>query len=121
LVGAPLDECRADQADPGVAGKDGRPGAEALLVVDDLLHQRGAAPAVLDRPRDADPPGLVHRALPLHATLEGRPVRRDALVGGIGDTQVARQVVGKPAAELLAQRILLWRVLKVHGPPPRWR
>src|SRR5262249_4186796 len=40
-----------------------------LLVPDDLLHEGGTAPAVLLRPRDARPAGVVHATLPGHVVV----------------------------------------------------
>ena len=114
LLPPPLDEGRAGHADARVARQDGGPGAEALLVVDDLLHEGGPAASVFLGPRDAHPAGLEHGPLPPYPALEGRAVRGDALVGGIVDAEITRQVGGEPAPQLLPERFLLRGVVKVH-------
>ena len=115
-LGAPLDEGRARHADAGVAGEHGRARPEALLVVDDLLHQGGAAPAVLLGPRDPDPARRVHAALPVAPPLEGLAVRRHPLVGRVLDAEIVGEVGGEPAADLGAEVLLLGRVGEIHGP-----
>src|SRR5262249_52610640 len=87
LFGSPFDEDGSGHADAGVSGQDRRSGAEAFLVVDDLLHERGAAPTVLLGPRDADPAGLVHRPLPDDTPLERRAIGSDSLVDRIVDAE----------------------------------
>src|SRR6476660_8707258 len=97
---------------PGSTGA--RP--EALLVVDDLLHEGGPAAAVLGGPRDADPARRVHPPLPRAPPLERLPIRRHPLVGGILDAQVVGEIVREPAADLGAEPILLGRVGEIHAP-----
>src|SRR6185503_4470428 len=115
-LGAPLDDGRARHADAGVAGEHGGARPEALLVVDDLLHQGGAAAAVLLGPRDPDPARRVHAALPLAPALEGLAVGGDPLVGRVLDAEIVGEVRVEPAADLGAEALLLGRVGEVHGP-----
>ena len=95
-------------------GRIGRPGAEIFLVEDHLLHKAGAAPAIFLGPGDPDPAGGVHRLLPGNALFERLAVGRDALVGGIVDADLRRQVGFEPAAELGAEGRVLGAVGEVH-------
>src|SRR6266851_753873 len=70
LLGAPMDEGRAEQPEPRSARQDRRAGAEIFFVEDHLLHKAGAPPAIFRGPRDADPAGLVHLLLPPDALFE---------------------------------------------------
>ena len=69
----------------------GRAGALALLLEDQLLHRRGAAPAALGRPVDAGVAGVEERALPAQVVgAPGRPVvvrRRVAHAGSVAASQ----------------------------------
>src|SRR5437588_3831548 len=70
LLGPPVDQRRAQQAEPAGAGQDRGAGAEILLVIDDLLHEAGAAPAIFLGPGKPDPAGGVHPLLPGDALLQ---------------------------------------------------
>ena len=77
-----------------------------LLAEDRLLDQRRPAAAVLLRPRDPGPARGVELALPLALELELRLIA--TLRRG------ARVVVGEPAAELVAERLLFGGQGEVH-------
>src|SRR5262249_20288774 len=53
------------EAKPGAAADAGRLGGGVLLVPDELLVGAQAATAVVLRPRNASPAGVVHGALPV--------------------------------------------------------
>jgi hypothetical protein len=114
-VGAPVHEGGADQVEAHAARQHRGPRRRVLLVPDDPLDQPGAAPAVLLGPRDADPAGRVHRLLPRAPALEGLAIGRHPVVGRVVEAEVGGQVGLEPAAEFLAERLLLGGVLKVHG------
>src|SRR5579864_7379241 len=103
FLGTPMDEGRAQQADPAGTRQDRRAGAEVLLVPDHLLHEIGAAPAIFLGPRDADPAGFVHLFLPGDALYEDVAVGRDALVLRVLDLEVLGEVGLEPIAELAAE------------------
>src|SRR6202022_1030986 len=115
-LGAPLDDGGTRHPDAGVAGQHRGPRPEALLVVDDLLHQGGAATAVRLRPRDADPARRVHPPLPVAPALEGPAVRPPPLAGRGLDAEVVGEVRGEPSADLGAELLLLGGVGEVHAP-----
>ena len=115
LVGAPVNERRADQIQAHVSRQHRSARGGVLLVPDHALDQAGAAAAVFFRPRDADPTGGVHLRLPEAASLEGFAVRRHAIVGGIVEAQLGRQMLHEPVAELLAKLLVPGRVLEVHA------
>src|SRR6266404_4387046 len=115
-LGAPFDDGGPRHADAGVAGQHRGARPEALLVVDDLLHQGGPASAVRFRPRDADPARGEHPALPCAPALERLAVRRHPLVGRVLDAQVVGEVGGEPAADLPAELLLLRREGEIHAP-----
>jgi hypothetical protein len=93
-----FDQGGSDHADARIARQHRRPHAEALLVVDELLHQGRPAPAVFLGPGDPDPARLVHDALPGHPALEGIAIGRHPLVGGIVHAELRRQIGREPAA-----------------------
>src|SRR5439155_13297825 len=80
-----------------------RLGARHLLVEDDHLDDRRAAPAELARPVEADVARLAHALLP------GAELPDLVAVGARGGeraaAQVVRQVGLEPAADLLAERL----------------
>ena len=118
LLGSPVDEGRAQQVQRARRRQDGRAGAEIFLVENDLLHKAGAAPAIFLRPGDPDPAGGVHLLLPGNALFQCLAIGRDALVGGIVDADLRRQVFFEPVAEFGAES----RVLGAVGDaPPRYR
>jgi len=57
----------------------------------------------------------VHRLLPTAAALERLAVGRDAVVGGVVDAEVGWEMCGEPAAELLAERLVLDCELEAQG------
>ena len=108
----------------GAAGDDRRPGhpeadhadvrrpfgPRLLLEVDRLEAGRQAAPAVLLRPRDADPAAVVQRPAP-RAHLGAVEARLAAAMAA----KLVGQVGVEPGANLLAEARLLGRVAEVHG------
>ena len=71
-----------------------RLGARHLLAEERLLHERGAAAAVLLRPREAGVAGLEQLLLPGAAVLEG---------GVVAGRVLTRVVVGEPGPQLVAE------------------
>ncbi len=121
-LGAALDQGRAEQVDRTRPRQDRRAGAEILLVENNLLHEIGAAPAVFLGPGNPDPAGGVHLFLPGDALFQGLAVGGDALVGGVVDADLGRQVRFEPPAELGAKGGMLRAVGKIHGLTlPHWR
>ena len=82
-----------------------RPSADDFLVEDRLLDQRGAASAVLGRPRHAGPPRRVQLALPLPAELE-----RGLIAGGLAPGMVRLE----PSPQLIPECKLTRRQGQVH-------
>ena len=117
LLGAPMDQGRAQKVEAALARQDRRAGAEIFLVEDHLLHKAGAAPAIFLGPGDADPAGGVHLLLPGDALFEDRAVGRDALVLRVLDLEIVGQIGFEPSAELAAELGVLGRVGKIHGGP----
>src|SRR5207244_8708632 len=70
LLGAPMNESRAEQAEAAGAGQDRRPGAVIFPVLAHLLHEAGAAPAIFLGPGKSDPAGGMHLLLPEDALFE---------------------------------------------------
>src|SRR5207302_4797608 len=97
-----------------------RLGGRHLLVEDDHLDDRRAAPAELARPVEADVARLAHALLP------GAELPDLVAVGARGGeraaAQVVRQVGLEPAADLLAERLFAVAEVEVHwekgAPPP---
>ena len=114
FLAAPVDQRRAEQVHADRAGQDRRAGAEILLVEDNLLHEAGAAPAIVLRPGDADPAGRMHLLLPGAAALQRLAIGRDTLVLRILDLEVVGQVGFEPGAELAAEGGVFWSVGEVH-------
>src|SRR5262249_20857798 len=74
LLAAAGDERRPGVVQADERGRDlGGAGARVLLVPDHLLHEAGAAPAVLARPRDTGPAALEHASLPGEIVVPERP------------------------------------------------
>jgi hypothetical protein len=59
-------------------------------------------------------PPRVHRLLPDAAALEGLAIGRDAVVGGVVQTQLRREIRGEPVAEFLAKALVLGGELEIH-------
>ena len=116
LLGAPMNEARAQQVQAARARQDRRAGADIFLVEDDLLHEIGAAPAIFLGPGDPDPTRGVHRLLPLNALFQCLAVGCYALVGRVIDTNLRRQVGGEPLPELGAKLGMLRTVGEIHEP-----
>ena len=95
LLGSVRHQRRPDEREAGPAEERRRAGARELLVVDGDLRQRRAAPAVLDRPVDADPVSRVQRPLPL--------AQRLGVVGRRRDLDAGRRVLVQPRAQLVAE------------------
>jgi hypothetical protein len=89
-----------------------------LLEEHQLLLDGATAPAVLDRPGDAEPAAGGELVLPRQTELPPRVVGRPA------DARVARelprQVLGQPGPDLLAARRLEGGVGEVHQVSVRW-
>src|SRR5215469_12267382 len=114
LFRAPVDEGRSQEI-KRVCGRQNRPaGAEILFVEDDLLHKAGAAAAIFFGPGDSDPAGCVHLLLPGDALFQCLAVRRDALVGGVVDADLGRQIFLEPIAEFGTKRRVLGAVCEIH-------
>ena len=97
LVAAVGDDRRAAHGQAQDVGGARRLGADELLVVDRLLDQRRAAPAVLGRPRHAGPAPVVQLALPGAAEGEARVVALGLAPGVVGV---------EPRAQLVAEGLL---------------
>jgi hypothetical protein len=102
-LGAVGHQRRPDQRDAGPPENLRRVHPRELFVVDRDLRQRRAAPAVLDRPVDADPTAGVERALPLPQRVGLFRRRRDVDRG--------RLVRREPTAQLGAEPLVVVRHL----------
>src|SRR5207244_3054496 len=92
LRGAPMYETGAEEVEPAGPRQDRGAGADILLVEDDLLHEIGAAAAIFLGPGEPDPAGGMHFLLPLDALLQRLAVGCHALIGGVVDADLGRQV-----------------------------
>src|SRR3954466_3324842 len=106
LLGAVRDDCRPAHRQAQHVRRARRLRAGELLVVDRLLDERRAAPAVLLRPGHAGPVVLVQAPLPRAAELESRDV-----AFGLGSGVVRLD----PGPQLVAERLLLRCRGQVHG------
>ena len=106
LVGAVGDDHRAAHRQAEHVGRARRLQARGLADEDRLLDHRRAAAAVLLRPGDAGPTGLVQLVLPL--APEGDHLVEAALGLGPG------VVLLEPGADLVAELLLGWREGQVH-------
>ena len=99
---------------PTMPTRPGPPARGVLLVEDHLLDERGAAPAVLRRPAEADPAGAAELLLPRPALLE-----QLVLVAGTAAPAHHRELtvepVGEPGAGLGTEGFLLGGEAKVQG------
>src|SRR5205085_11452171 len=89
-----------------------RLGENHLVVEDELLHEAGAAAAVLLRPRDAYVAGLEQLLLP------GAPAVDECPLALAGRRFLARLVGVQPGADLIAKLPLRRAELEVHRPKP---
>ena len=112
LVGAEVQQGRAEQVPAVNAHPVGRSGSRVLLMEDDLLGQRAPAPAVLPRPGDVEQPRLREQLLPLQPQLP-MAVVRDAADARMR-REFADQMLGQPVANLGPERRLLRVVVKLH-------
>ncbi len=78
LVAPRVQQGRTEQVAPVDTDPVRRSGAEVLLEEDELLLQRSAPPAVLDRPRDAEPAALRELTFPCQAQVPPGIVGRAA-------------------------------------------
>src|SRR5262249_32143549 len=99
------DQDRAAHGQTGQVDQQRRLRARHLLLEDDLLDERGAAPAVVRRPGDAAPAGFPETSLPRLAV--GDPLVEPL---GLGP----RRVGVEPAAQLRPEALLLGAVREVH-------
>src|SRR5690606_7795094 len=107
LLGAVVDQRRADDADAESVDAGRGVDARHLLGHNGLLHGSRVAAAVLLRPAHTDEAGVVELAVPLAALLD----RADAL---------AWHVRLQPAANLLAEGFVFGRIAEIHrGPSSR--
>src|SRR5262245_8859702 len=88
--------------------------ARGLLVVDQLLGQRRAAPAVLLRPVHAGIAGVEELLLP--ARVEDAPCGPVVTRRGL---RVLRDLGGQPAAQLAAELLVGLGVTQIHARSPR--
>ena len=87
----------------------GRLGQDHLVVEDELLHEPGAAAAILLRPRDAYVAGLEQLLLP------GAPAVDERSLALAGRRLVAGLVGGEPRPDLVAELPLRRAELEVHA------
>src|ERR1017187_1833665 len=106
LVGAVGDDHRPAHDQPEDVGRRWRLGANHLLVEDRLLHERGAATAVLAWPGDADVARIEEGALPEQAEV-------DDVLGSLGLR--TGPVLGQPRTHLVAELQLRRGQAEVHG------
>src|SRR5690606_4010587 len=104
-VAAEGDHGRREQALADVAEPARSAGARVLLVPDHLLHQRGAAPARLARPAEADPAVGAEPALP-GAPLLDEGVLVAGPAASAQDRELARQRAGEPRLHLAAEGLV---------------
>src|SRR5207302_8531740 len=109
LFGAMRDDDGAAHAQADDVDRIRRLGENHLVVEDELLHEAGAAAAVLLRPRDAYVAGLEQLLLP------GAPAVDECPLALAGRRFLARLVGVQPGADLVAQLPLRWAELEVHA------
>jgi hypothetical protein len=114
FLGAPMDKGRAQQVQCAGCRQDRGASAEIFFVENHLLHKTGAAAAILGGPGNSDPARGVHRLLPGDALFERLTVRRDALVGGIVDADLRRQMGLEPMTEFNPKFCVLRAVGEIH-------
>src|SRR5690606_21848919 len=108
------DERRPEQGLADVAEPAGRPGPGVLLVEDDLLPQRQAAPAVLLGPADAGPAVGAEVPLPGEALLEQRELVARAAPAA-DHREVAPQALLEEGPHLVAEGPVLRRLPEIHA------
>ena len=110
---AEVDERRPEQGLADVADAPGAAGGDVLLVEDDLLGQRGAAPAMRLRVGDAVVAGGAHHPAPLEPVLDGV-----VLVAGAAAAAQVREAPGElglePRADLVTEGALCVGQLQFH-------
>src|SRR5881296_2852035 len=108
-----LHERRPEHRDAAAVHELGRLGARHLLVEDDHLDDRRAAPAELARPVHADVARRVHRLLP------GAEPSDLVAVGSRGRERTPAEIVGQvglePVPDLFAKLLFLLAEVEVHG------
>src|SRR5207247_9122549 len=106
-------ERRPENREAAAVHELGRLGARHLLVEDDHLDDRRAAPAELARPVHADVARRVHRLLP------GAEPSDLVAVGSRGRERTPAEIVGQvglePVPNLFAKRLFLLAEVEVHG------
>src|SRR5262249_49628150 len=90
-----------------------RVGAGIFLIEDDLLAEIGAAAAVLDGPREADPAIGAEDVLPLEPDVPAGLV--GGATAGSARGELPGEVLAQPGAHLLPEGGLGRGVGKVHG------
>src|SRR5262249_40852027 len=108
LLAAVRDQGRADDVEPDRADQLRGAGAGQLLVDDDLLGPRGAAPAVLARPRQPDQARRVQAPLPVAQ-------ERDALAELVRQRAGRGEVLGEEGAPLPGHALLGGVAREPHG------
>ena len=115
FVGAVLDDRGRDVREAERVERARRVRAVHLLRVHDLFHHARAAPAPFLGPRDRGEARVGQRAVPGAQAVE--PLAADlhrTAAEAVAD-EVGGQVRVEPGAELLAERLGLGRIPKVHG------
>ena len=110
---AVLEERRPDQVDVGLGGRPWRAHLVERLVEEPALHHRGAAAAVLARPRDGGPAAVEEPPLPLPGDLDPHRVLdpRPAVVA----PPLGRQVALEPVARLVGEGLVGGGEGEVHA------
>ena len=122
LLGAVRHQRRPDEADAAAPEQRRRAGAGELLVVDRDLRRRRAAPAVLDRPVDADPAVrrgacAATRAAPRLPRASSRCRPRAA--GARPATRAARRGTARRLSDTAPRSSRAWSLHHCrHGRPP---
>ena len=114
LLGAPLDEHRADLPDAVGVVHPRCPVLGHDLRVEEALDRRGLPAAPLRRPVDGGPAALVQHALPGLAALLGRDAGVP-LVFVLRLGQELLEVLVEPAPQLVAEGLVLGGQGEVHG------
>src|SRR5512143_3730946 len=106
LIGAVGDQHGSAHRQAGAVDEQWRLGTRHLLLEDDLLDERRAAPTVFFRPRHTAPAGVVQQALP--ALAVGDPLVHALWLG-------ARRIVLEPRAQLGTEALLFRGIREVHA------
>src|ERR1022692_2477128 len=108
---SPLHQGRTHARDTLEVDRGRRLRAVELLIVDKLLEQRRATPAILLGPMDAHPARIIELAMPRTPTLElgvGIGVELDIVA------PITRQVLFEPTAKFTAKFLVLVAELEIH-------